>query len=364
MKRIQKFSVLLIALYGVVACSENEDVSTPEINKEEVSLLEVSSIVKNKVESKIATAYEFKFGEPSEIGVVMYENSYDTNGNLLDSTLYKGGAISFIEKYSYNDNNDLIERAVFDSSGNKLQLSKRTFNKNGNEAEFLLYNGDSLYYKQYKEYDDQNKLIKLVEYNQDGKTQIISLFEYNDLGEVITETQTNGAGNILSKIVYSFDENGNKTSITSYNTYGNTEGKTVLSDYENGSAKIIEKYDSNDSLYASYQYDYNEKGNETKSIIYNGVGQIIRQSNTSYDGSGNKVQFEIFEGEVGFLGKDVISYNKNNQEIELIVFDGKDKQVKRKETKYNDKQLIWKEVTYNKVDEPVYQFVYNYTHFK
>ncbi len=103
---------------------------------------------------------------------------------------------------------------------------------------------------------------------------------------------------------------------------------------------------------------------ETKNVILNGIGQVIRQSTTTIDEHGNKILFEIYEGEVGFLGKDEVKYNQNGQETELIVFDNKNKQVKKKRTVYNEKGLVIKEVNYNKIDEPIYQFVYTHTYFK
>lgn len=358
-----KFKLIFLSLLGLVfyGCSENnENVEIIESKGQQ----EIPMYAKLHVKTKMVTAYEFKFGEPDGSGVKMYETAYNEKGKLTDSVVYNENKVMFHEKYSYNIVDELVKREILDSIGNVLQRSERKFDDKGNEIEFTLHNGDSLFYMQRKEYNEKDELTKLTEYDSKGKAKLIGLFDYNEAGKVISQTETNGAGMKLSKMTYTYDKDGHRTSITNYNLNGFSEGKTLLKEYQNENAQLIEKYDANDSLYASYRYEYDEQGNETKSIIFNGIGQILRQSNSKYDARGNKLQFEIYEGEVGFLGKDVLTYDEDNKEKELVVYDDNNKQVKRKVTEYNDKGLINKEINFNKIDEPMYQFVYTYTYFK
>lgn len=325
-------------------------------------------ILKSRIENKKAWAFQYKFGEPIEAGVLVYETNYDRKGNILDSIVYKSNEVSFHEKYTYNNKNELIIRVLIDSLGIEVQKSEMLLNDKGLESGFIMYYKDSVYYQQRREYNENDELIRLIEFDAigviDGVSKLVSEYAYNEKGELLSQTESNNAGDILSKVSYTYDNDGNKISISNYNSIGDLQGKTILKEYENGNSKLVEKYDAFDSLYAFYKYEYNAQGEETKNVILNGIGQVIRQSNTTIDEKGNKVLFEIYEGEVGFLGKDEVSYNKDGKETELTVFDNKNKQVKRKVTFYSNKGLVNKEVNYNKIDEAIYQFVYDYTYYK
>ena len=370
--RIVGFIALLI-LNGCNAVDENIDnhsqakvksVET-EIDREDTYR---KFVLKNRIETKKASAFQYKFGEPIEQGILVYETNYNRKGNILDSIVYNANKISFHEKYTYNEANELIIRVLIDSLGVEVQKSERLLNDKGLESGFVMYHRDSIYYQQQREYNEKDELIRLTEFDasglNEGISKLVSEYAYNEKGELLSQTELNNSGTILSKVSYTYDSEGNKTSISNYNSLGDLQGKTLLKAYENGNSKLIEKYDAFDSLYAFYKYEYNSDGVETKNVILNGIGQVIRQSNTTIDEHGNKILFEIYEGEVGFLGKDEVKYNQNGKETELIVFDNKNKQVKRKLTVYNEKGLVIKEVNYNKIDEPIYQFVYSHTYFK
>ena len=370
--RIVGFIALLI-LNGCNAVDENIDndiqakvksVET-EIDREDTYR---KFVLKNRIETKKASAFQYKFGEPIEQGILVYETNYDRKGNILDSIVYNANKISFHEKYTYNDKNELIIRVLIDSLGVEVQKSERLLNDKGLESGFVMYHLDSIYYQQQREYNEKDELIRLTEFDaiglNEGVSKLVSEYAYNEKRELLSQTELNNSGDILSKVSYTYDSRGNKASISNYNSLGDLQGKTLLKAYENGNSKLIEKYDAFDSLYAFYKYEYNSEGVETKNVILNGIGQVIRQSTTTIDEHGNKILFEIYEGEVGFLGKDEVKYNQNGQETELIVFDNKNKQVKKKRTVYNEKGLVIKEVNYNKIDEPIYQFVYTHTYFK
>ncbi len=362
--------ILLNACTGVVEDVKNDSQSKVAVSETEIDKKETYRryVLKNRIETKKARAFQYKFGEPKEQGILVYETNYDSKGNILDSIVYNSNKISFHEKYSYNNKNELIIRVLIDSLGVEVQKSERLLNDKGLESGFVMYQKDSVYYQQQREYNEKDELIRLTEFDArglaDGVSKLVSEYAYDEKGKLLSQTELNNVGHILSKVIYTYDSEGNKISISNYNSTGDLQGKTLLKEYVNGNSKRVEKYDAFDSLYAFYKYEYNLNGEETKNIILNGIGQVIRQSNTTIDEHGNKVLFEIYEGEVGFLGKDAVNYNQDGQETELTVFDNKNKQVKRKVTVYSEKGLVTKEVNYNKIDEPIYQFVYDYTHFK
>ena len=136
------------------------------------------------IESQKAWAYQYKFGEPMEEGILVFETKYDKNGNILDSLVYNSNRVSFHEKYTYNDKNELIVRVLIDSLGKEVQRSERTFNTEGNESGFKMYANDSLYYKQFREYNEKDELIRLTEYDASGEPKMVSEFTYNENGDL------------------------------------------------------------------------------------------------------------------------------------------------------------------------------------
>ena len=76
----------------------------------------------NRIQTKKASAFQFKFGEPLEQGVLVYETAYDLKGNILDSIVYSSNKISLHEKYTYNENNELIMRVLLDRFLNFLVI--------------------------------------------------------------------------------------------------------------------------------------------------------------------------------------------------------------------------------------------------
>lgn len=367
--KIKQQLFLIFTLFLFSCSSEVENSTGKEADSEKKEELDEVDIYKkfikdNKIKEKTAFLQSFKFGEPTDEIYKVYHAFYDKNGNLIDSIAYNINTEVFHEQFTYNEDNEMLSRSLLDTLGNVVQSSERKM-EDGKEMEFLIKKGDSIYYKQIFAYDTADNLIKITEYDIDGQPRIFSDFTYNENGKMLSKSEKNANGEIQTKIGYAYDKNGNKASITTYNLNGTVEGKTFLKDYNDlGKAQLVEKYDANDSLYAYYKYTYNEKGDEVQSIIYNGIGQIIRQSDAEYNKEGKQTKYSVYEGEVGFIGRDEIKYDSTGKEVEFIMIDKDEKQVKRKLTYYNEKGLIEKEVTYNKIDEPIFQFTYSYSFFE
>ena len=119
--------IALIILHSCIAVDENIDndaqakVETEiEIDKEDTYR---KFVLKNRIETIKASAFQYKFGEPVEQGILVYETKYDYKGNILDSIVYSSNKMSFHEKYTYNENNELIMRLLLDSLGTAVQKS-------------------------------------------------------------------------------------------------------------------------------------------------------------------------------------------------------------------------------------------------
>ncbi len=321
-------------------------------------------IDRNNIASIKATGYGYKFGEPTE-GNVLYETHYNEDGYLLDSLIYhKNGVMATLHNV-YNGNNELLLSEIIDSSGNIQQKVERTFDDKGNVLTFQLNQNGKVTYSQKMLYDDQNRMTKITEFDEEGTPQIITNYGYNENGKLIKNEEVNGAGQTIEQTSFVYDDQGHNTVQTIYGPDGQVIEKNFLKEYDsNDNAQLIEKYDRNDSLIVTYHYEYDASGKEVKSIIYNGIGQIIRQSMATIDENGDQVLYEVYEGGKGLIGKDVRKYNSNHQETELIVYDNKEKQLKRKVSHYNEHGLLSEVVTYDKIDEPLFRMTFEYEFHK
>jgi hypothetical protein len=168
--------ILLNACTGVVEDVKNDSqskvaVSVAVFDKKDTYRLYV---FKNRIETKKAMAFQYKFGEPIEQGILVYETNYDRKGNILDSIVYNSNKVSFHEKYSYNNKNELIIRVLIDSLGAEVQKSERLLNDKGLESGFVMYHNDSIYYQQQREYNEKDELIRLTEFDARGVIDEVS----------------------------------------------------------------------------------------------------------------------------------------------------------------------------------------------
>lgn len=318
-----------------------------------------------KVKSKKSIAVQYKFGEPSDERLHIYTTIYNEEGYLVDSIIFKNNVRIAKESFEYNQDNELIKRALYDSSEHLINLLEREIDDNGNELGFKAFKLDTLRYSQKMTYNKDDQLEKITDYYSDGGIKNVSKFSYNSNGDIISKIDMNDLGVILLRQNISYDSEGRKVSETDYDSTGLLLGKTLIKNYDDDdNIQLIEKYNSSDSLYARYEFEYNEEGKETKNTIYNGLNQILRQSITSFDDKGNKVSFKIYEGERGLLGTDFYKYNGEGQEVETKVLNNQNEQELRKVNVYNEKGLICKKINYDKLDEPQFELIYEYTYFE
>lgn len=360
--------LLTIITFSVISCESDNKEKVSNKTKKEVKLetdAYQQKLSKNKVKSIKAIAVQYKFGEPSDERIHLYQTNYNEKGYLVDSITFRNNVRVAKESIEYGKDNKIIKRALYDSSEVLISLLERELNKNGDEISFKSFMRDTLRYSQKKAYNDKNQLIKITDYYNDGSIKNISKYGYNTKGEVITKTELNELGTILYKQTIGYDSEGRKVSEIDYDSTGVLIGKTLIKNYDvNDNVQLIEKYDSRDSLYAKYEFEYNSAGEETKNTIYNGLNQILRQSYTKYDENGNRVSFKLYEGEFGLKGTDLTSYNKDNLETETKILDHENQLKHKKIKEYNEKNLLIKEVNFNHLDEPEFEFIYEYIYYK
>ena len=361
--------ISLLALFFISAFTFNSCTTDTAERKKESKVSEedenayYQNLKDKKVKSKTSIAVQYKFGEPSDERLHIYTTFYTDQGFLKDSIVYSKNVRISKESFEYNKDNKIIKRALYDSSETLINLLERGFDTNGKEITFKAFKFDTLRYSQKKTYDGNNRLVKITDYYNDGGVKNVSTYAYNSAGDVISKADMDELGQILRKQNIGYDSEGRKVSEIDYDSTGVSIGKTLIKNYdENNNIRLIEKYNGTDSLFARYEFEYNKEGLETKNTIYNGLNQILRQSITVFNEKGLKSSFKIYEGERGLLGTDNYTYNKEGQEIETKVLNSQNQQELRKVTEYNDKGLISRTINYDKLDEPQFEFIYEYTY--
>jgi hypothetical protein len=356
-----------IVLAMAVACaSENKenskDVEEIEVIQQDTTYAQY--IKRNKIKTLTVTGFQYAFGEAAQPGFKLYEVTYNEDGLPVDSLIFNNNA--FVGKVSniYNQQGKLLTSTILDSEGNELETISRDFDANGNEISFVMLKKGALYYKQMIEYNDQNLLTKITEYDEKNEPRIITQYTYTDQKKKLSKTETNAKGVILQKEAWVYDEKGNNTQYIIYDITGKIVEKNYLKNYtDDGQPKLLEKYNDKDSLVVTHHYEYDDKGRETKSTLYNGINQIISQTNASYDTKGNQLTFEMYEGGQGFKGRDELQYNELNQETELKVVGEDGKQLKRRLTTYTSTNLKFEVINYDKLDDPNFKLQYTYTFY-
>ncbi len=361
--------VLLLASAFFVSCEQGEkgeeSVVANKAKAEEKSDFYQQKYKAQKVKSKKAVAIQYKFGEPSDERLYIYQTDYNEDGYLLDSITYRNNYRVAKEVFEYGMDHKIVKRALYDSSEVLVSLLERELNSNGDEVSFKSFLRDTLRYSQKKVYDDNNQLIKITDYYNDGSIKSVSSYAYNSKGDVINKKEMNDIGVVLLRQDIGYDSEGRKISEIDYDSTGIALGKTLIKNYDaNDKIQLIEKYDGNDSLFAKYAFEYNANGQETKNTIYNGLNQILRQSITKYDDKGNRISFKLYEGELGLRGTDLTTYNDKGLEIESKTLNHQNKLQHKKVKMYNDKGLLEREINYNHLDEPEFEFKYEYTYFE
>lgn len=243
----------------------------------------------------------------------------------------------FVNKY--NDLADLDLRGKVKElviiEENEKQIS--TFNKNGNLIESFVYDkfGDELKRHTVYEYNDKNKLVKKLEYNNgeeldtywnyqyDQNANLIKTnihkspkskkidfgaieYFYNSKGEKSEAIYFNSKGEVATKIFYKYDTAHNLLFDSSY-IYKEIkgmiyEGNSVVNKYNNFGNKLeeVRYYDTNRIICFSFaesnnietmHHSYDKHGNRTMSIMYDIKGKKVINYFYKYDTHNNIIEF-------------------------------------------------------------------------
>ena len=228
------------------------------------------------ITSMKSTIYDAE-GEFDEETIFSREFTYDNNGNVVEEKGYDNGALSYITKLEYDEDNNLINREEdhisfmitytyeYDEAGNMVAEKtnhdgyevgeKWTYDENGNVLTWIRQEGNGFSQSQEYTYDEWGRVIKHTDYESSIE------FEYDELGNLVKETYENGEYKI-----WKYEGEQDNFSLSEIHQ---DQAVRSLSTYVDG--KMKEKYNYNpydeewvEGEYWYYQYTYYEDSTDSE----------------------------------------------------------------------------------------------------
>ena len=237
--RIKYLFILLLSSFFIFSCSS--DINTTASSSTDGNEFNLNGKVKSFRSTKFLAIDNF---------------SVIVNG--------KENKFLYIEEYLFNLDGSKIERNDYLPDGTHttrttyLYKNNRLAEHNNYDAQGVLYGIGSY------EYNDDNKLIKLMDKTTDGRINWTKSYQYDSNGNLI-ETNRSKIKNIIeTEEKFSYDEKGN---VIESNYFKSKEfiSKNVYKYNEDND--IVELTYGKGNIY-TYKYKYDFKGNWIKKIVF------------------------------------------------------------------------------------------------
>jgi hypothetical protein len=271
-------------------------------------------------ENGLVTSTYYKLTDSSSSSpYILYEDSYDGNGNLIEETGYSwaNGKRIAQTKYScsYNNKNSLLEENFLYWRDSTWELSsKQNYSYNSKnllvETVYSIYFGEIIAYsrKGIRSYNSDDLLIEEVFSNLAGDTWLISereVYTYNDKNLVSEKTDqffntNDSTWSTQSKILYTYNE----LSELIDKTYQMFEDSSLVNNYR-------------------YLYTYDNNKNVSEELIqWYSSGEWIndQKNNFENDSDGNIVtkSYSLWENDAWTDYYKILYYTGNEPFIDLI----------------------------------------------
>lgn len=214
---------------------------------------------------------EFHEGETREY----YDRYYYENGQVVRRDHHLFGDLWSVSIFETNSEGLVSQVDEYNKSTGELNQRRRyQYDNHGNVVQQVTYgpDGDLMDwgrdFEEYswvlpsavvKEFDDQNRLVKVTRYLHDETVYEVESHEY-DHG-ISRTTITDGQGDVIQSYERHYDDRGNPT-------------------------ELIE-YDASQDIISRTAWNYDGERNPTNRVVYNAVGRVIAE--TEFDDSGNVV---------------------------------------------------------------------------
>lgn len=338
-------------------------------------------------------------------GAVREENVFNNLNQCVESKYFdQNNNIIRIERYTFDDKGNLIEIEYFDGQERAyLKDSKATkviYKYAGyQQVGIEYYRGDKLcagpdrYAKVEIEYNERNKPIKMLFYDESNKLRndsyaVVSM-EYDDRCNVTRQAYYNSTNELT------IGDDGYAVQVTTFDKLGGLCEEYFLNEKEElipivgGIARIVNEYDSKgrecstlyygtdnklclhpEDGYAKYIIEYDEYGNRTNEAFYGINDELVdcrygyAQNTTVYNTNG-MLTSDVYRNAIGELvlgpngyAKYVVDYDTNGNPVNKAFYGTEDELVLgpmgyAKNTTYYDDGKIVKNIYYNVREELV-----------
>ena len=183
---------------------------------------------------------------------------YNSDGTLLGYVLYEYDVTGYCKRVDQYDNTGMIYSAYeLDSDGNEVKREISTDGRltqtwitesddAGNMVQSEVYIGGTLRYV--NEYDQAGNLIRIESYDDNGDLFGYGLYEYDSDGNQIKEESYDPDGTLEGYTLYEYDSNGNWLKSENYDPDGTLNRYTLFEWDVNGTKTRQETYSADDEL--------------------------------------------------------------------------------------------------------------------
>ncbi len=183
---------------------------------------------------------------------------YNSDGTLLGYVLYEYDVTGYCKRVDQYDNTGMIYSAYeLDSDGNEVKREIYTdgrltqtwiteYDGAGNMVQSEVYIGGTLRYV--NEYDQAGNLIRIESYDDNGDLFGYGLYEYDSDGNQIKEESYDPDGTLEGYTLYEYDSNGNWLKSENYDPDGTLNRYTLFEWDVNGTKTRQETYSADDEL--------------------------------------------------------------------------------------------------------------------
>ena len=202
---------------------------------------------------------------------------YSSDGTLLGYVLYEYDVTGYCKRVDQYDNTGMIYSAYeLDSDGNEVKREIYTdgrltqtwiteYDDAGNMVQSEVYIGGTLRYV--NEYDQAGNLIRIESYDDNGDLFGYGLYEYDSDGNQIKEESYDPDGTLEGYTLYEYDSNGNWLKSENHDPDGTLNRYTLYEWDVNGTKTRQETYSADDELLNYWELndvgewvDYNADG--------------------------------------------------------------------------------------------------------
>ncbi|MDE5598820.1 MAG: hypothetical protein K2J04_13450, partial [Lachnospiraceae bacterium] len=294
--------------------------------------------------------------------------AYDENGNEIEYISYdENGNIERMEDYEYDANGKQIEETNYDKNGRRDRWVKIEYDAAGNETLWECYykygrhsmkrihiydeRGELSLYAKYE--DGSIEESNVCEYNEEGKSKYthydgygniteIYEYEYDENDRMIKIVRYNGNGTVNYAQEHEYDENGNEIKFVDYNGDGSIDWMSEY-EYDENSRKIYYRHESDGIVTETRENKYDEDGNIIKEIrtFYDSdtrqeKSQTIQEY--TYDGNGNRIGYAInrYDEEEAYSLLWERKYDKDGRETAFYLYDNEKAASYQSESGYDE----------------------------